>query len=113
MPKNSKSDQMREDMNNLDPGITTDANDGDTSRDVEIANAADVRNGLLSASQMSDGNIEGTDVQWPPGRVEQAGRSVNIADVPVSVIEKSAGIAAVNPDDTAGTPGIQDDEAGF
>ena len=97
MPNKSNSDKMREDMASLETGLTPDANDGDTSRDVAFPpNAEAVRRGELSASQMGDGNIEGTDVQWPPGRVEQAGRNVYAPDdIPAEVIERSAGIAVV------------------
>ncbi len=97
MAPKDKSAQMREDMASLDPGLTPDANDGDTSRDVAFPpNAEAVRRGELSASQMGDGNIEGTDVQWPPGRIEQAGKNVYTTDdVPADVLEKSAGYAVV------------------
>jgi hypothetical protein len=69
---------------NQKTGLTTDANDGATDRSQESPNAQAVREGQMSAAQMGDGNIAGTDVQWPPGRIETAGTNVyDVAEVPV------------------------------
>lgn len=55
-----------------DSGIVVNANDADDARSIESANAEKVRNGELSAAQMGDNNIPGTDIQMPPGIVETA-----------------------------------------
>jgi len=79
-----------------DSGITRNANDADTSRTVDIPNAEAVQKGELSASQMGDGNIAGTDVQWPPGRIESAGRVLPLpGEVQGDVVERSAGVAVI------------------
>lgn len=64
-------------------GLTTGADDATGFRvDADVPNADKVRTGKMSAAQMGDGNIAGTDVQWPPGRIENA-PTARFGDVPI------------------------------
>lgn len=51
-------------------GVTTDANDADDSRGIEHPDAEKVRNGELSATQLSPHAVGNTDIIEPPGYVE-------------------------------------------
>lgn len=72
MPRKNTNEDEAYGPDNVEPetGIVTDANDAVDVRGVESENAAAVREGKLSAAQSGEGNVPGSDVQWPPGRVE-------------------------------------------
>lgn len=54
-----------------------------------------------SAAQVGDNNVEGTDIQWPPGRIENTAKVVGERVVSQPDVD---GTVAVSSDDSEPTP---------